>query len=143
MDDEKIAAFLDGELDEAQILGIDRAGQVVNCGVCEYDFQPDDAKDCVPVLARYNFAAPLIEEASEQPARRSGISTVLSGERIFEVSAMKCTPACTMMSACRNSSTGSSRVEAAAGAAALSRASVTGQVSSFMKVWKAVRHSAG
>ena len=52
------------EMDEAQILGIDKAGEVVNCGVCEYDFQPDDAKDCVPVLARYNFAAPLIEEAA-------------------------------------------------------------------------------
>ena len=33
------------------------------------------------------------EISSEQPARISGISTVLSGERIFEVSAMKCTPA--------------------------------------------------
>ena len=37
--------------------------------------------------------------ASEQPARESGISTVLSGLRIFEVSAMKCTPHCTMTSA--------------------------------------------
>ena len=35
-------------------------------------------------------------EASEQPARESGISTVLSGFRIFEVSAMKCTPHWTM-----------------------------------------------
>jgi 2,3-bisphosphoglycerate-dependent phosphoglycerate mutase len=52
------------ELDEAQILAIDRQGDVVNCGVCEYDFLPDDAKACVPVLARYNFAAPLIEEAA-------------------------------------------------------------------------------
>ncbi|MNC73409.1 hypothetical protein D3C75_1245980 [compost metagenome] len=41
-------------------------------------------------------SAPVIEEASEQPARRSGIRTVLSGDRIFEVSAMKCTPAWTM-----------------------------------------------
>src|SRR5665213_2871813 len=31
-------------------------------------------------------------EASEQPARESGIRTVLSGFRSFEVSAMKCTP---------------------------------------------------
>jgi hypothetical protein len=34
----------------------------VNCGVCEYDFEPDDESACVPSLARYNFAAPLIEE---------------------------------------------------------------------------------
>jgi len=52
------------EMDEAQILAIDKQGDVVNCGVCEYDFEPADAKDCVPRLARYNFAAPLIEEAA-------------------------------------------------------------------------------
>jgi broad specificity phosphatase PhoE len=50
------------EMDEAQILEIDKAGDVVNCGVCEYQFEPDDDKACAPILARYNFAAPLIEE---------------------------------------------------------------------------------
>jgi broad specificity phosphatase PhoE len=50
------------EMDEAQILAIDQEGDVVNCGVCTYDFQPDDAKLCVPKLVTYNFAAPLIEE---------------------------------------------------------------------------------
>jgi broad specificity phosphatase PhoE len=49
-------------LDEAQILGIDKEADVLNCGVCEYDFMPDDAKLCLPQLLRYNFAAPLIEE---------------------------------------------------------------------------------
>ena len=34
----------------------------------------------------------VIESASEQPASRSGISTVFSGDRIDAVSAMKCTP---------------------------------------------------
>jgi hypothetical protein len=38
----------------------------------------------------------VIDAASEQPARRSGISTVLSGERILAVSAMKWTPQKTM-----------------------------------------------
>jgi 2,3-bisphosphoglycerate-dependent phosphoglycerate mutase len=37
---------------------------VVNCGVCEYDFEPDDARLCVPKLVRYNFAAPLVEQAA-------------------------------------------------------------------------------
>jgi hypothetical protein len=37
--------------------------------------------------------------ASEQPARGSGISTVRSGARIFAVSAMKYTPANTMVRA--------------------------------------------
>ncbi len=50
------------EMDEAQVLAIDKQGDVVNCGVCEYAFEPDDAETCVPVLRRYNFAAPLIEE---------------------------------------------------------------------------------
>ncbi|HEY0085953.1 MAG TPA: histidine phosphatase family protein [Allosphingosinicella sp.] len=50
------------EMDEAQILEIDKAGDVVNCGVCEYDFEPDDAASCAPALARYNFAAPLTAE---------------------------------------------------------------------------------
>ena len=52
------------ELDEATILAIDKEGDVVNCGVCEYEFEPDDAKHCVPRLARYNFAAPLIDQAA-------------------------------------------------------------------------------
>jgi broad specificity phosphatase PhoE len=50
------------EMDEAQILEIDKAGEVINCGVCEYDFEPDDAASCAPALARYNFAAPLTAE---------------------------------------------------------------------------------
>jgi broad specificity phosphatase PhoE len=50
------------EMDEAQVLAIDKDSDVVNCGVCEYDFEPDDAAACAPRLVRYNFAAPLIEE---------------------------------------------------------------------------------
>jgi probable phosphoglycerate mutase len=52
------------ELDEATVLAIDKEGDVVNCGVCEYAFEPDDARDCVPQLVRYNFAAPLAREAA-------------------------------------------------------------------------------
>jgi broad specificity phosphatase PhoE len=52
------------ELDEARVLEIDKAGAVINCGICEYDFEPDDAKLCVPRLVRYNFAAPLTREAA-------------------------------------------------------------------------------
>ena len=50
------------EMDEAAILAIDKEAGVLNCGVCEYEFEPDDARDCAPILVRYNFAAPLIEE---------------------------------------------------------------------------------
>jgi 2,3-bisphosphoglycerate-dependent phosphoglycerate mutase len=52
------------ELDEAAVLAIDKEGEVVNCGLCEYAFEPDDAKACEPRLVRFNFAAPLIEEAA-------------------------------------------------------------------------------
>jgi probable phosphoglycerate mutase len=52
------------ELDEAAILAIDKEGDVVNCGLCEYGFEPDDSRDCMPSLVRYNFAAPLIEDAA-------------------------------------------------------------------------------
>jgi probable phosphoglycerate mutase len=52
------------ELDEARVLAIDKEGAVINCGICEYAFEPDDAKLCVPQLVRYNFAAPLKREAA-------------------------------------------------------------------------------
>ena len=51
------------ELDEAQIMAIDRAGEVVNCGVCAYDFEPDDALSA-PTLVAYNFAAPMRTEGA-------------------------------------------------------------------------------
>ena len=50
------------EMDEAGVLAIDKEGAVLNCGVCEYAFEPDDAAQCEPKLVAYNFAAPLIEE---------------------------------------------------------------------------------
>lgn len=50
------------ELDESAVLAIDKESAVLNCGICEYDFEPDDERLCVPSLRRYNFAAPLTEE---------------------------------------------------------------------------------
>ena len=50
------------EMDEAQILAIDKQGDVLNCSVCEYEFEPDVADGCEPKLVKYNFAAPLIDE---------------------------------------------------------------------------------
>ena len=52
------------EMDEAGILAIDKEAAVMNCGICEYEFEPDDARECVPRLVRYNFAAPLVEEGA-------------------------------------------------------------------------------
>ena len=44
------------------VLAIDKESAVLNCGICEYDFEPDDERLCVPSLRRYNFAAPLKDE---------------------------------------------------------------------------------
>ena len=49
---------------EEQILSIDREGDVANCGVTEYSFEPDCIEDCVPALSRYNFVAPLEREGT-------------------------------------------------------------------------------
>jgi 2,3-bisphosphoglycerate-dependent phosphoglycerate mutase len=50
------------ELDEASVLAIDKESAVLNCGVCEYEFEPDNEALFAPRLTRYNFAAPLREE---------------------------------------------------------------------------------
>ena len=55
------------------------------------------APGCSAFQARSSSA--VIESASEQPASRSGSSTVLSGHRIEAVSAMKWTPQKTITSA--------------------------------------------
>ena len=51
--------YLLESMDEAQILAIDREGDVANCSVTEYVFDPNAGKDGSLVLKRYNFVAPL------------------------------------------------------------------------------------
>jgi len=50
------------EMTEAEVVAIGRESNVLNCGICEYEFEPDDDALCAPRLVRYNHAAPLIEE---------------------------------------------------------------------------------
>ena len=52
------------ELDEAQILDIDRQSEVLNCGIASYDFQPDAKGACVPELSLWNHGAPLEAEGA-------------------------------------------------------------------------------
>ena len=52
-------------LDERQILGIDREAEILNCGICSYDFEPDEEGLCAPSLALWNYGAPL--EAEQTP----------------------------------------------------------------------------
>jgi 2,3-bisphosphoglycerate-dependent phosphoglycerate mutase len=64
------------ELDEARVLAIGHESNVLNCGVCEYEFEPDDAALCAPRLVRYNFAAPLAEEHAPLTAEPDKITGV-------------------------------------------------------------------
>ena len=52
------------ELDEAQILAIDKQSEVLNCGICAYDFDPDAKGLCVPTLSLWNHGAPLEAEGA-------------------------------------------------------------------------------
>jgi 2,3-bisphosphoglycerate-dependent phosphoglycerate mutase len=51
--------YLVENLTEAEILEIDRQGDVVNCGLTEYAFDPAVGQSGALSLVRYNFAAPL------------------------------------------------------------------------------------
>jgi len=54
--------YLIDNLDEAAILAIDKEGDVANCAVTEYRFDPSAGRDGRLVLARYNVTAPMEEE---------------------------------------------------------------------------------
>jgi broad specificity phosphatase PhoE len=49
---------------EADILAIDRAGDVANCAITDYRFDPAAGRDGGLVLTRYNVTAPMEEEAT-------------------------------------------------------------------------------
>ena len=49
------------ELDEQQILGIDKQSEIFNCGICAFDFQPLEL-ECAPKLAIWNHPAPLEQD---------------------------------------------------------------------------------
>jgi ribonuclease H / adenosylcobalamin/alpha-ribazole phosphatase len=49
-------------LTEAEILAIDKRGDVANCAITEYRFDPAHGRDGGLVLSRYNVTAPLLEE---------------------------------------------------------------------------------
>ena len=52
------------ELTEAQILAIDRQAEILNCGICAYDFEVGKKGLCVPQLALWNHGAPMEEEGA-------------------------------------------------------------------------------
>lgn len=56
-------------LSEEEILAIDRAGDVANCSVTEYSFDPSHGKDGGLTLVRYNEVAPMEEDSSAEVTR--------------------------------------------------------------------------
>lgn len=56
------------ELTEEEILRIDKEAEILNCGICVYDFEPDSAGLCIPKLEAWNHGAPLEAEGAPQTA---------------------------------------------------------------------------
>jgi probable phosphoglycerate mutase len=56
------------ELSEEEILHIDRQAEILNCGICVYDFEPDVGGLCIPRLEVWNHGAPLEAEGAPQTA---------------------------------------------------------------------------
>ncbi|WP_155263240.1 histidine phosphatase family protein [Sphingomonas segetis] len=62
------------ELDEAQILAIDKQSEVLNCGIAEYRFDPDAKGLCVPELGRWNYGVPLEAEGAPKTSARDAVT---------------------------------------------------------------------
>lgn len=60
--------YLIENMTEQQILDIDAQGDVANCSVTEYAFDPDQVANGKPVLVRYNFVAHVQREGTEVTA---------------------------------------------------------------------------
>ena len=65
------------ELDEAQILAIDKQAEVLNCGICAYEFEPDAKGLCIPKLALWNHDNPLETDG----AARTSAPDAMAGSR--------------------------------------------------------------
>jgi broad specificity phosphatase PhoE len=65
------------ELDEQQILAIDKQSDMLNCGIAAYEFEPDAKGSCVPELALWNYGAPL----EEQGAPKTSAPDAMAGTR--------------------------------------------------------------
>ena len=51
------------ELTEQEILGIDKQSEILNCGICCFDFEPQELA-CVPKLTIWNHGAPMEQDAA-------------------------------------------------------------------------------
>ena len=56
------------ELTEGQIMAIDKQAEILNCGICAYDFEPNQASLCAPKLSLWNHGAPMEQDGTEKTA---------------------------------------------------------------------------
>jgi broad specificity phosphatase PhoE len=56
------------ELTEADIMAIDKSADILNCGICAFDFEPNHMAICVPKLVLWNHGAPMEEQGTPQTA---------------------------------------------------------------------------
>jgi hypothetical protein len=62
------------DLDEAAILRIDKQADILNCGICAYDFEESDNGLCVPTLDLWNHGAPMEEEGAPKTSEPETVS---------------------------------------------------------------------
>jgi broad specificity phosphatase PhoE len=62
------------ELDEAEILRIDKQAEVLNCGICQYEFDAEQSGLCVPTLSLWNHGAPLDAEGAPKTSAPDAVS---------------------------------------------------------------------
>jgi broad specificity phosphatase PhoE len=62
------------ELDEDQVLAIDKQADVLNCGICAFEFHPDDEGMCAPTLALWNHGAPLEDEGAAKTSAPDAVA---------------------------------------------------------------------
>ena len=65
------------ELNEHEILDIDKQAEVLNCGIAAYDFEHDSKGVCVPQLSLWNYGAPL----EAQGAQKTSAPDAMAGTR--------------------------------------------------------------
>lgn len=56
------------ELSEGDILGIDKQADILNCGICAFDFEPNERTLCAPTLVMWNHGAPMEAEGTPKTA---------------------------------------------------------------------------
>jgi broad specificity phosphatase PhoE len=61
------------ELEESEILAIDKQADILNCGICVYDFEIGDEGLCAPKLTLWNHGAPLEAEGAPKTAEPDAV----------------------------------------------------------------------